>query len=238
MQTIKMEFSPSNITNYLETRAKTKSAFQIFDTKRTLEQQNCIEKFKITKSNTYNYCGPNYLPNIKTFLKSLGDNTDDQIHIIYKIIDQTIKTVLYGYKREHFWLSIRVTTNNDRYNIPRWHTDGLFFNSKIPNQSKFVTVLKGPGTLLKESTDEIKKMFNKKDDRSVVAEKLQDFPTIQLSNDQSLIFSVGDDNSAIHSEPRMDNMKEGRFFISILPYKEEDILGKNGFKERFCDNLI
>lgn len=256
-----MEFSSSNITDYLETRSKTKSSFQIFDTKYSIEEQKCIENFKINKSNTYDYCGHNNLPNIKTFLKSLGNNTDDQIHIIYKIIDKIIQTVLSGYKKEQFWLSIRVTTSNDIFNIPRWHTDGYFFGSNIPNQSKFVTVLKGPGTLLKQSTDEIKKIFyenqndlrkkvkenklskedqNKiyQENKPIIAEKLQDFPTIQLNNNQMLVFYVGDDNSAIHSEPRMDDMKYGRFFISILPYKEEDTLGKGGFKERFCDKFI
>jgi hypothetical protein len=53
-----------------------------------------------------------------------------------------------------------------------------------------------------------------------------------------LVFYVGDDNSAIHSEPRMDDMKEGRMFISILPYKQEHTLGKDGFKEHFCDKFI
>jgi hypothetical protein len=181
---------------------------------------------------------------------------------MYKIIDKIIQTVLSGYKREQFWLSIRVIcTNTDRYNIPRWHTDGYFYDSNIPNQSKFVTVLKGPGTIVKESTKEIKTIYNNNkstltkklkenklsnedqiqiynENKSVLAKKLKKFPTIQLNNNQALVFYVGDDNSAIHSEPRMDDMKEGRMFISILPYNEKDILGKDGFKERFCDKFI
>ena len=252
-----MELSPSNITKYLKNR--TTQTHQIFDIKYLLKEQKCIENFDITKSNTYDYCGTNNLPNIKTFLKSLGNNTDDQIQIIYKMIDKTIQTVLSGYKKEHFWLSIRVSKNNDRFNIPRWHNDGYFFDSSIPNQSKFITVLKGPGTLLKKSTAKVKKifdenkneMFNKMKESStedqtkiynehklIIAKKLEDFPTIQLNNNQGLIFYVGDDNSAIHSEPRMDDMKGGRFFISILPYTEKDTLGKGGFKERFCDKFI
>jgi len=51
---------------------------------------------------------------------------------------------------EHFWMAIRVTMPNNDYDIPRWHKDGNFFpqNNNETSTSKFVTVMKGPGTLL------------------------------------------------------------------------------------------
>jgi hypothetical protein len=47
-------------------------------------------------------------------------------------------------------MDIRDSMPNNDYDIPRWHKDGNFFphNKEETSTSKFVTVMKGPGTLL------------------------------------------------------------------------------------------
>lgn len=36
--------------------------------------------------------------------------------------------VLKGFDRDGFWLDIRVTVPNDKWIVPRWHSDGKFYN--------------------------------------------------------------------------------------------------------------
>ena len=67
-------------------------------------------------------------------------------------------------------------------------------------------------------SDEWKKINDKY--RTKFAEDLQPFETNQITNDEGLIFFAGDENSAIHSEPKMDKQ---RMFISILPTTKEEI---------------
>ena len=107
--------------------------------------------------------------------------------------------------------------------------------------SKFVTVVKGPGTLLKEDTKESKDVFDSiwkefEEDKSNETffdkqkrwrpkfdEKLKDIKTLQLENDDGVIFvtdNINGDLGAIHSEPKMD---KSRMFISIAPGTKEDI---------------
>jgi len=235
------KLTPDNISNYLDSRKETKSAFEIFHVDYTDEEKDVIKNFDLTLPDgktytSYGHCGNN-IPNIKTFFKSFGNNSDKDIDIVIKIINRLIHHVLLGYKKNYYWISIRIANSNHDWDIPRWHRDGLY----IPNghlSSKFVTVVKGPGTFLKEDTKESKDIFDSvrkefDEDKSIenyqekekkwrpkFDEKLKDIKTLQLENDDGLIFFVGDHDGAIHSEPKMD---KSRMFISIVPGTKKDI---------------
>ena len=66
---------------------------------------------------------------------------------------------------EHFWISIRASTPNKSFNIPRWRYDGFYF-SNIDTQPKFAFVLKGPGTLFIKSSKKVIESYNKIQDKS------------------------------------------------------------------------
>jgi hypothetical protein len=252
--------NPKNISKYLESRKDTKSAYQIFHIDYTAEEKEALKNFNVTKMDTFKYCGNKKKPEVKEFLESLGDNSkkeiDNIINIVYKLIDN----ILDGYKKEYYWISIRIVDFTHGFDIPRWHRDGSFFDIDKLNQSKFVTVIKGPGTLLKENTIENKKIYDEINTkrraelnsqknqeefkiidnkyREKFADALKESETKQINNDEGLIFFVGDENSAIHSEPKMDSQ---RMFISILPGDEDDIMKLSQCRKQnggYYDKLI
>jgi len=240
--------TPQNISEYLEARNITKSAFQIFHIDYTQEEKDAIHNFNVKNAGnfeSFNYYGSELdKKNVKEFLEKLGDNSKKEINLITEIIFKLLSNITKGYKTDYYWIAIRIVDFSHDFDIPRWHIDGKYFQDKL-NQSKFVTVVKGPGTLLKDNTPEIKKVFNPinnkfRDEiisvpygsdqdkwtkvnnkyREIFDNELKPFETKQLTNDEGLIFFAGDENSAIHSEPKMDRQ---RMFISILPGSKEDI---------------
>jgi hypothetical protein len=240
--------TPENISEYLAARNTTKSAFQIFHIDYTQEEKDAIHNFNVKNAGNYesfNYYGSELnKKEVKEFLEKLGENSKKEINLITKIIFKLLSNITKGYKTDYYWISIRIVDFSHDFDIPRWHTDGKYFDKKL-NQSKFVTVVKGPGTLLKDNTPEVKKVFNPinnkfRDEissvpygsdadkwtkvnnkyREIFDNELKPFETKQLTNDEGLIFFAGDENSAIHSEPKMDRQ---RMFISILPGTKEDI---------------
>lgn len=207
----------------------------IFDIKYTKKELDYINNLEITNSNNFDYFGD--INNI------IFPNIFNNQTLFNNIVLKLIRKISKSYNTNFFWLSIRISLPNTNFNIPRWHIDGTFFNSNRI-QSKFITVLKGPGTLFikkSKNTHEIynqtilnkykeiqkdKKYVNeiyKKDIeekyRKILANKFKNIKYKQLKNDQGLIFLVGKDG-LLHSEPKID---ESRIFISILPGSQEEI---------------
>jgi hypothetical protein len=157
---------------------------------------------------------------------------------------------------KYFWLAIRITPPNNHFDIPRWHKDGTFFIEDKNEKSsvKFITTLKGPGTLLIKSTKKINKIYEKtleekftemrkyktmpekikidNNFRPIFAKKFVKEKVIQAKNSDGILFYTGipHDNAALHSEPKMDT---SRIFISILPSSHENI---KDLQKRFTKN--
>ena len=226
------------------------SDFKIFKLNYTDLEIKCIESFNISTSDQFDYMGnKNNMKNINTFLNNIGTNHKDNINILEKTIIKILDNVLSAFDTDHFWISIRVSLPNDYFNIPRWHKDGTFFvNSKSKKSPKFITVLKGPGTLLIKSTKKVNKIYydisqkiieefnkiknqntnelSKIDDkyRLIFSEALKNIKIIQPTNEECVIFHPQLTKSTaggIHSEPKIDTP---RLFISILPGSKEDVL--------------
>ena len=248
-----MKLSSTEIKKYLTSND---SNFKRFKMHYTSKEILAIETFNINKGDTFSYYGSyENLKNINEFLSTLGDNNMVLVNKMEKIIYNITKKVLKGYNMNHFWMDIRVTMPNNLYDIPRWHKDGKFFSNDINEKdtSKFVTVFKGPGTLLIKSTKRVNEIFNKVDEqlryerrlrvmtieeqykvadkyRPIFAKELSKEPVVQPKNNEGLIFFTGvpsRDNAVVHSEPKMD---VPRMFISILPGTEENIKERRRMK--------
>ena len=238
--------TPKNITSTLN---KSDIPYQIFNIDYTTKEKNTLKRFKVEKSRAHNYCGNDKKPDIKEFLESIGDNDKKDIDIITKIVYKLIKTVLAGYKKTHYWISIRCMTFTNRNDIPNWHLDGPYYIGQ-EKPSKFVTVLKGAGTLLKDMTPENKEAYNII--KLELDEKVRNIPVTyeenreeflkefsKINNNESLKLryiealkdsetkQINNDEAliffakeAMHSEPKIDRE---RIFISILPMDEENI---------------
>jgi hypothetical protein len=170
-----------------------------------------------------------------------------------KLIIRLIKKVLLGYKMKYFWLAIRISPPNKNFDIPRWHKDGPFFKGE-QSSVKFITTLKGPGTLLIKSTKKINKIYDKiledkftemrkyktmteiikidNNFRPIFAKKFVKEKVIQAKNTDGILFYTGipHDNAALHSEPKITT---SRIFISILPSSYENI---KDLQKRFTKN--
>lgn len=237
------------IKEFIEEKSST---YQIFDIVYNKKEKDVIQKFLIE-----NHCGFNFKGNLnelkeenklQTFLENIGSNSEENIRIIYKIINKLIKKVLLSYSLDYFWISIRISLPHNDFKIPRWHCDGYYFKDHDALQAKFLTVLKGPGTLFIEDQNKALKIFNKiqkkellerrkynynkssnnfkkleeieRDFKTIYVEELKMFEKSQLNNNQGLVFKRNKNKCLIHSEP---NINEPRFFISILPGTNKNI---------------
>lgn len=204
------------------------------------EEKKAINDLKITKSDTFSYYGTfdqDSLTGFVPFLQEIGDNTEHTIitikNIIQKLSFKSRSDMIGGLQsqRDHVWITIRIRLRNDDFNIVRWHFDGF------QNQSKYATVLKGPGTLLIDDGDtDSKNTFfesftkyskdrNTLEYRNELATILSNAKIVQLSNDQAVAFKTeGGKNdikhACIHSEPPMN---ESRVFFSIMWGTKEEI---------------
>lgn len=219
-----------------------------FDIKYTKKETDYLDNFNITKWSSFDHYG--HVDNLDDnklddFLTNIGNNQN--INILNKIIHKLADKITNSYGMKHCWLTIRVTLPHHGFDIPRWHKDGNFFKSDR-TQSKFVTVLKGPGTLFIKKSKKVDEIYNKNNDeenksykklkvktmfnnkienkyRKILANKLSKFKHSQLKPKQGLIFLVGIDKNnnlygLLHSEPKNDTP---RIFISILPGSENEI---------------
>lgn len=234
------ELTSKNIKKYIKSGEK---QFKVFDIKYDDDEKQCIEQFNLSNTISYNNYGDNTFSKLENFLNDVGENNSQNILKLNNLIKKIKEIVMLGYEKESFWLTIRVTTVEPFFDIPRWHCDGYYTGfDRRDDLSKFATVLKGPGTLFiktdadqrdlfintrKEELDKSKQRntrpnANLEDDmyRSTLNEKLEGV-RLQANNDQAAIFMAGDFTTCgIHSEPKKDTW---RMFLSIVPGSKEEI---------------
>lgn len=135
--------------------------FKKFKISYTDKELKCIKAFNISKPDEYYYMGnKNNMKNLNQFLNNVGTNDKECIKILEKAIMKILDNVLVAFDKDYYWINIRVTLPNNVYNIPRWHRDGQYFDSEIKSP-KFITTLKGPGTLLIKSTKKVSDIYQK-----------------------------------------------------------------------------
>lgn len=216
-----MIFNQENITNYL---SSDEFNYKIFDILYTEDEINTINNFNLTNFNTYNNYGENNLEDLEEYLKNNYGNSSESINKMSEIIKKICGVVLESYNVDSYWLTIRTTKPTQNFDVPRWHCDGPFFKSEKPI-SKFVTIFKGPGTLLYDlSKEERKNFFIKNQEckyelKNPVTKEVNSFSIefrnclnkkientgniIQLLNKQCVIFYAGSEKiCGIHSEPK------------------------------------
>lgn len=230
--------SSSKISNFInsKTRLEPQNYYEIFEITYSKNEIKCINEFNIKNNIDYEYFGSVQIDTLNDFLNSVGENTQETVNNFEKIIINIIEIVLLGYKLDHFCLFIRTYTKESIDYLPRWHKDDNLFES----QSKFITVLKGPGTLFISSDETANNIFMDLENKIIksnkitiydnynkyINDKLKIFNKFQPNNNQGIIFFMGND-CPIHSEPNIIN---DRFFISIIPGTKDQI---NDLKKRY-----
>jgi len=222
-----------------------------FDIKYTKKELDYLDNFNIIKESTFDHYGNiDNLDDTKLndFLTKIG--TNENISILNKIIHKLGKKVTKAFETKYCWLTIRVTLPSYRFDIPRWHKDGRFFKSDR-EQLKFLTVLKGPGTLFIKKSNKVNEIYNKYrekkfneynklKEKTILNQEIETkykkifakefsqkkYKHNQLGSKKGLIFLTGSNKNnlkygLLHSEPNIDTP---RFFISIVPGSETEIL--------------
>lgn len=217
----------NNVKKYLDNIDK---GYKIFNIQYTVEELNLIKKFNIKNYGDYN--SYNTINNLVDFIKNIGNNSQNDINIMYNIIKSLLESILEIYSTDSYWIKLSIISKNTNFDIPRWHCDGFYFRNRTKLQTKFITTLKGPTTLILDTTKEEKDNYLKLreetkepdiniDSRKYIDSKIKGIK-INLTNNSGVIFVAGDkDKCLIHSEPIHN---EDRIFISILPGSKEDIL--------------
>lgn len=162
------------------------------------------------------------LPN---YLRSIGNDDKAVIQAVTDIIYRTAQNVLLATDKPSAWVTVRATTPNHEFDLPRWHMDGKYYDLLNPNPEmlfKFAAVLKGRPTLLYHLTPELRTIFNAHWTDRVYLSKLLDInSTVSPQKGQGVFFIVGDTElGAAHSEPKMDT---DRLFFSVLIGTEANI---------------
>jgi len=248
------------IKKYLKELPKT---FYSFDIKYTQKELDYLNNFIILKDSEFSYHGDisNLNNKLNDFIKEINNNKPSNIfsNIIYKLLDNITR----AYNKKYFWILIRITLPSNEYDIPRWHKDHTFFtdcykSGNYKNESKFVTVLKGPGTLFTDNSkiNNIYDLIEKKETlerekkrrlelepnydlivnkyRKILVSKLQNIKHNQLEPNKGLIFTVGsaknDDEEFFDGLLHSEpKLDSSRIFISILPGLKSEI---NNHKKR------
>ncbi|KAJ5836480.1 hypothetical protein N7447_002506 [Penicillium robsamsonii] len=278
----------------------------------------------LNTSSSWTYCGP--LLTLESCNLPSSFNTWAEATISGSIMPSLFSFLAYVHdfltknNQSHYWLTIRASKGSDEFDIPRWHTDDLFFSplqppinharrqslfspitnllkstwaaptnqdlsipispsnpetehhhhqltaptaqipsiSPTPTNWKLTTTLLGPGTLfippatnrLARATQQAAKTAARAADpdhvcvsvrcvgcamaaesvREQLALELGGHGIVQASVGECVFFRVGEDDGAVHSEPRSHG---DRVFVNVVPGHEADLkalMGKWGME--------
>lgn len=176
--------------------------------------------------------------NLEQYLKEAGENSGSHISTISHLVTRLSREVMEGLGKESVWVMVRISLPDERYSIPRWHSDGSYFSSS-EREYKLVATLKGPQTLFGEVIDGARyqqlsvrmnenyrknhsdpKIF-RAEDLQIRKQLVEVVKPIKLADtSKAVMYLVGDKDAVIHSEPHIDTP---RIFISILPGSQSQI---------------
>jgi len=225
-------------TKVIQTAIKALSpsrSFVYYDLHLSENEKSAVNALKINKTDSYNnYANLNALgPEVREFIKTLGLGKGNETNAkeVARLIVRLVNEILQASGQETAWVAVRAFTPTSEYDVPRWHTDGYYFEPYSGNLYKFALTLKGPPTLFYRLPDNKREEFyalwrkgTEQNDynRQAFADMLgQSKEAISIAQAyQGAVFIVGSNNAAVHSEPPI---KEERLFISILPGSKTQI---------------
>ncbi|OJW52688.1 MAG: hypothetical protein BGO67_09505 [Alphaproteobacteria bacterium 41-28] len=189
-----------------------------------------IKNLKSIKINlTEQYCNYGNLKELNSgvneFIKSLNSENKTTAETVSQIIVRIVKGIIEASGQETAWVALRSFTPTSSYDVPRWHTDGYYYEPYAGDPYKFVITLKGAPTLFYKLPGDKRKEFytlqrkgterNDYNRQAIAASLGNSKETISVAQPhQGAVFVVGSNHAAIHSEP---SIKEERLFLSILP---------------------
>ncbi len=160
---------------------------------------------------------------ILDFFGEVGANEYEATLQVAARLTQIAHDVIRGSCRETAWVCLRSFIPTGKYDVPRWHMDGQYYNPDNANDLvfKFVLTLMGPSTLFYLLPSELRKTAEKHTrDRHYMKKFCKKEKTLSSKAGQGAVFIGGHGISALHSEPPIH---ENRLFLSIVPCMESDL---------------
>lgn len=223
-------------TREIQTAIKALSSsrsFAYYDLHLSEDEKSAVNALKINKTDSYNnYGNLNVLESeVREFIKALSKGNETNAKEIAGLIVRLVNEIIQASGRETAWVAVRAFTPTSEYDVPRWHTDGYYFEPYSGDPYKFAVTLKGPSTLFYRLPDNRREEFyvlwrkgteqndyNRQAFADMLGQSKEAISIAQLY--QGVVFIVGSHNAAVHSEPPI---KEERLFISILPGSKTQI---------------
>ncbi len=168
------------------------------------------------------------------FIVELGNDESNSFSIAEKIAN-IIHELIPANKTA--WIVIRPTMPSHNFDIPRFHTDGAFYEPYDSPQYKIAITFKGPSTLLvapsqnqRDALDVIHNIHPLQGiDYQIKSQQIFfNSSILTASFGQASIFRVGipHEEAAVHSEPKMET---GRLFLSIVIGSKEQVEKRKEF---------
>lgn len=169
------------------------------------------------------------------FIVDLGNDESHSLSIAEKIANIIHELIPVN---KTAYIIIRATTPNHNFDIPRFHTDGAFYEPYDSPQYKIAMTLKGASTLFvepsqnqREELDIIQKNFSASEMLDYQIKSQQIFfnsSILTASFGQASLFRVGipHEEAAVHSEPKMETE---RLFLSIVIGSKEQVEKRKEF---------
>jgi hypothetical protein len=211
----------ASLSNSLKDLRKNPYGFVLLDvgiTPQDLEDFNSID---IQKEWIYHQFGEleTLEESIANFISTIGSNGSEKSLQMASRLKQITQEVIEVSGKNTAWICLRSFTPTNRFDVPRWHVDGPYYNPASPEDLlfKFVVTLLGPSTLfyplplaLRKTTE--KMIHNKQYMKNFCKEENIVSPKLG----EGAIFKGGQYTTltALHSEPPIH---ENRLFFSIVP---------------------
>lgn len=209
------------------------NSFAYYDLQLSDQEIKILKSLKINTTDEYNnYGNLNALePEVRKFIQSLSPKNKTTAEAASQIIVQIVNDIVQASGQETAWIAVRSFTSTSEYDVPRWHTDGYYYEPRRGNPYKFALTLKGESTLFyrlpateRDAFSALQRKGTEQNqyNRHALADLLGRSPealSITKPN-QGAVFIVGSDIAAVHSEPPIH---EERLFLSVLPGSREQI---------------
>lgn len=199
--------------------------FAFVDVGITEEDLAYFRSLDIQKERSYHQFGePDEVQEkVAEFFCELGSNSKESALQAAALIAQIAKKVVEASGKESAWIHLRASPPTDKFDLPRWHTDGYYYIPEGPDDLlfKFAMTLKGPPTLFYQLPQDLRSvavrhMRNRKYMKAFCLDENIIMP--RLGEGAVFIGGLNNGVAAMHSEPPIH---ENRLFFSVVPYTEK-----------------
>lgn len=154
--------------------------------------------------------------------QQIGNNDDKISRNVTEILYKLISDVVLTSQKHTAWVCVRASLPKDKFDMPRWHTDGTYYSPRDSLQYKFAAALKGSQTLFLPMNDEMRNLYEENYTNREFLSRLFDSKKAECAQrGQGAFFLVGNPKiAALHSEPCIH---APRLFISVLPGNQSEI---------------